>query len=52
VHDSEKARELVPKDLYTRRTLCDTGYYVKFNRENMDIVGIAQNPILSVGGGP
>lgn len=48
VHDPEKRRKLTPKELYARRPICDTGYYEQFNRENVDIVDILENPIIEV----
>lgn len=48
VRDPEKRRKLTPKQLYARRPICDTGYYEQFNRENVDIVDILENPIAEV----
>ncbi|KAJ9606376.1 hypothetical protein H2200_009337 [Cladophialophora chaetospira] len=48
VKDPEKRRKLTPKDLYARRPLCDTGYYEQFNRDNVDIVDIKENPISKI----
>lgn len=48
VKDPEKRRKLTPKELYARRPICDTGYYEQFNRENVDIVDILENPIAEV----
>lgn len=48
VQDPEKRRKLTPKELYARRPLCDTGYYQQFNRENVDIVDILENPIAEI----
>lgn len=45
VHDQEKARKLLPTQLYARRPLCDAGYYEQFNRENVDIVSLHETPI-------
>jgi len=45
VEDPIKARKLIPTDYYARRPLCDTGYYQKFNRDNVDIVDIKETPI-------
>lgn len=45
VKDQEKARRLTPTQRYARRPLCDAGYYQQFNRENVDIVNIKENPI-------
>jgi cyclohexanone monooxygenase len=48
VQDPEKRRKLTPKEMYARRPICDTGYYEQFNRENVDIVDILENPIAEV----
>ncbi|KEF59218.1 uncharacterized protein A1O9_04062 [Exophiala aquamarina CBS 119918] len=48
VKDPEKRRKLTPKDLYSRRPLCDSGYYQQFNRDNVDIVDIMENPIAEI----
>jgi len=48
VKDPEKRRKLTPKDLYNRRPLCDSGYYQQFNRDNVDIVDIMENPIAEI----
>ncbi|KAJ9643187.1 uncharacterized protein PV06_05544 [Exophiala oligosperma] len=48
VRDPEKRRKLTPKTLYNRRPLCDTGYYEAFNRENVDIVDVRENPIAEI----
>lgn len=45
VKDPEKARKLTPTDYYARRPLCDAGYYEQFNRPNVDIVSLKENPI-------
>jgi len=45
VKDPAKARKLTPTDYYARRPLCDTGYYQKFNCDNVDIVDIKETPI-------
>ncbi|BCS30142.1 flavin-containing monooxygenase [Aspergillus puulaauensis] len=48
VEDPVKAEKLMPYDWYARRPLCDTGYYEKFNRPNVDIVDIKTNPITTI----
>ena len=45
VHNQDKARKLLPTQLYARRPLCDAGYYEQFNRENVDIVSLHDTPI-------
>jgi cyclohexanone monooxygenase len=48
VKDPETARKLTPTDLYARRPLCDSGYYEAFNRPNVSLVNVKENPILRV----
>lgn len=48
VQDPDKAAVLTPRDGYTRRPLCDNGYYEKFNQENVFAVDIKKAPITSV----
>lgn len=48
VKDPEKARKLTPHDFYARRPLCDAGYYEQFNRENVEIVSLKENPIEQI----
>lgn len=48
VKDPVKAEKLMPYDWYARRPLCDTGYYEKFNRPNVDVVDIKTNPINKI----
>lgn len=48
VNDPKKAEALKPTELYARRPLCDTGYYQIFNRDNVDIVNLTQNPIQTI----
>lgn len=45
VQDPEKARKLLPTQLYARRPLCDAGYYEQFNRDNVEIVSLHDTPI-------
>lgn len=45
VDDPETARKLTPTDLYARRPLCDSGLYETFNRDNVSLVRIDENPI-------
>lgn len=47
VKDPEKARRLMPREIYARRPLCDGGYYQQFNRETVDIVNLKDTPIES-----
>ncbi|OJI80421.1 hypothetical protein ASPTUDRAFT_59144 [Aspergillus tubingensis CBS 134.48] len=48
VRDPVKAEKLMPYDWYARRLLCDTGYYEKFNRLNVDVVNIGTHPIIQI----
>lgn len=48
VKDPETARKLMPKDLYAKRPLCDSGYYATFNRDNVELVDVKQNPIAEI----
>ena len=45
VKDPETARKLMPTDMYARRPLCDAGYYQVYNRDNVELVDIKENPI-------
>jgi cation diffusion facilitator CzcD-associated flavoprotein CzcO len=48
VEDPETARKLKPKDLYAKRPLCDSGYYKTFNRDNVELVHVGENPITAI----
>jgi len=48
VKDPETVRKLTPHDLYARRPLCDTGYFEAFNRANVTLVSVKENPIVRV----
>jgi cation diffusion facilitator CzcD-associated flavoprotein CzcO len=48
VKDPETARKLMPRDLYAKRPLCDSGYYATFNRENVSLVDVKANPIEEI----
>jgi cation diffusion facilitator CzcD-associated flavoprotein CzcO len=48
VKDPETARKLKPNDLYAKRPLCDSGYYETFNRDNVELVHIGENPIAAI----
>lgn len=48
VKDPKKAKVLKPTQLYARRPLCDAGYYQIFNRDNVDVVGLNENPIKEI----
>jgi cyclohexanone monooxygenase len=48
VEDPETARKLTPTDLYAKRPLCNEGYYETFNRDNVSLVSIKENPITEI----
>ncbi|MGG7621946.1 flavin-containing monooxygenase [Bacillus coreaensis] len=48
VKDSKTARKLTPTDLYARRPLCDSGYYQTYNRDNVSLVDVKENPIVEI----
>jgi cyclohexanone monooxygenase len=45
VVDTEKARKLMPREIFARRPLTDHGYFQQFNRPNVDIVNLQDTPI-------
>ena len=48
VKDPEKARKLMPREIYARRPICDGGYYSRFNQDNCDIVNLFETPIAQI----
>lgn len=48
VDDQETARKLTPHDLYAKRPLCNEGYYETYNRDNVELVSIKENPIEEI----
>ena len=48
VTDPETARKLTPTDLYAKRPLCNRNYYEVYNRENVTLVSIKENPIVEI----
>jgi len=48
VEDEETARKLTPTGLYAKRPLCNEGYYETFNRDNVSLVSILENPIEEI----
>ena len=48
VKDPETARKLTPTGLYAKRPLCDNGYYDTFNRDNVSLVSVKENPIVEI----
>lgn len=47
VKNPETARKLMPNDLYAKRPLCGTDYYEIYNRENVTLVDVKQDPIAA-----
>jgi cyclohexanone monooxygenase len=45
VKDPQTAATLTPSDLYAKRPLCDDGYYETFNRDNVTLKDVKQDPI-------
>lgn len=48
VEDPETARKLTPTDIYAKRPLCNEGYYETYNRDNVELVSIKENPIEEI----
>ena len=48
VHDPETARRLTPTDLYAKRPLCNEDYYESYNRDNVSLVDLQENPIAKI----
>ncbi|WP_120005593.1 flavin-containing monooxygenase [Nesterenkonia muleiensis] len=48
VKNPETARKLTPTGLYAKRPLCNEGYYETFNRQNVELVSIKENPIEEI----
>jgi cation diffusion facilitator CzcD-associated flavoprotein CzcO len=48
VKDPETARKLTPTDLYAKRPLCNKDYYEIYNRDNVTLVSIKENPIVEI----
>jgi len=45
VKDPETARRLTPTDLYAKRPLCGDNYYDVYNRNNVTLVDVREDPI-------
>lgn len=45
VKDPETARKLTPTDLYAKRPLCGDNYYDVYNRDNVTLVDMREDPI-------
>ncbi|HZZ45656.1 MAG TPA: NAD(P)/FAD-dependent oxidoreductase [Pseudonocardia sp.] len=48
VKDPETARKLMPTDVYAKRPLCNEDYYEIYNRDNVSLVSVKENPITEV----
>lgn len=48
VTDPETARKLTPTLPYAKRPLCNDNYYHVFNQDNVELVSIKENPIVSI----
>jgi cation diffusion facilitator CzcD-associated flavoprotein CzcO len=48
VKDPETARKLTPKDLYAKRPLCSTDYYGVYNRANVTLLDVKEDPIAEI----
>ena len=48
VKDPKLAASLTPWDLYARRPLCNDGYYEAYNRDNVDLVDLRDEPIEEI----
>ena len=48
VKDPATAAKLTPHDLYARRPLCNDGYYETFNRDNVTLVDLRDEPIAEI----
>ncbi|GAA1948418.1 NAD(P)/FAD-dependent oxidoreductase [Nocardioides panacihumi] len=48
VNDPETAEKLIPNDHYfgTKRVPCETNYYETYNRDNVDLVLLKEDPIV------
>ncbi|BBZ31232.1 steroid monooxygenase (plasmid) [Mycolicibacterium madagascariense] len=50
IDDPATAEKLIPTDHYygSKRVPCETGYYETYNRDNVDLVSIRDNPIEEI----
>jgi cyclohexanone monooxygenase len=48
VKDPKTTAALTPLDLYARRPLCNDGFYETFNRDNVTLVDLRQEPIEEI----
>ncbi|GAA2932897.1 hypothetical protein GCM10020221_30870 [Streptomyces thioluteus] len=40
--------KLTPTEFYAKRPICNAGYYETYNRPNVSLVGIKENPIVEI----
>ena len=48
VKDPHLANQLIPGDLYAKRPLCCDNYYETYNRDNVSLVPVKNNPIVEI----
>jgi cyclohexanone monooxygenase len=48
VKDPNTAAKLMPYGPYTKRPLCDSGYYQMFNRDNVSLIDVRETPIEEI----
>ncbi|WP_236567665.1 MULTISPECIES: NAD(P)/FAD-dependent oxidoreductase [unclassified Nocardiopsis] len=48
VKDPETARKLQPTDYYAKRPICNEDYYESYNRDNVTLVSLKENPIREI----
>ncbi|WP_019928595.1 NAD(P)/FAD-dependent oxidoreductase [Nocardia sp. BMG111209] len=48
VRDPETARLLTPTGYYAKRPICNDGYYDAYNRDNVKLVSVKENPIQRI----
>jgi cyclohexanone monooxygenase len=48
VKNPEVARKLTPTDIYAKRPLCGNDYYDVFNRQNVTLVDVKEDPIAAL----
>ncbi|MBH1933592.1 NAD(P)/FAD-dependent oxidoreductase [Streptomyces sp. AV19] len=48
VEDPETARKLTPTEYYAKRPICNQGYYESYNRPNVSLVSVKENPIVEI----
>jgi cyclohexanone monooxygenase len=48
VKDPATAKKLTPHDYYAKRPLCDSGYYAVYNRDNVTLEDVKENPIEEI----